>query len=144
MLFMGQDTGFDRNCHRHTGGQNHVFWNIDKLDSDRDSLCKADPLKGRVYVLQQFVHLPGYRQDFLSINTLTYHVIIAQTIVKEGSQLFETFEIFCFKSSLYPVFPDPRSRQNWLAPQDGNLAKRQQTVRAGWFDTKRFLAKERR
>ena len=44
---------FNRDRHRHTGGQNHVFWNIDKLDSDRDSLRKTDPLKGRVYVLQQ-------------------------------------------------------------------------------------------
>jgi hypothetical protein len=44
---------FDGNCDRHTGGENRIFWNVDKLDSDRDSLRKTDPLKGRVYVLQQ-------------------------------------------------------------------------------------------
>jgi hypothetical protein len=42
----------------------------------------------RVSLLQQFVHLPSYRQNFLNINTVNYNVVTVLAIVKKGSQFF--------------------------------------------------------
>ena len=52
----------------------------------------------RVSLLQQFVHLPSYRQNFLKLNTVTYNVItLPATIVQVGSRFFGLTAIMCWQ-----------------------------------------------